>query len=164
MGGIIQLEQGSVWISRCLVLAVAGKNPPQTIGGDKKARTEWCVGCTLLVRVWKAKQDSVWVAHCLVSLWKVERDSVWDAHHLAGIWKVERDGVWVAHRLVRIWKGRTRRRVGCTLPCWPNDAAGGRGHKHPPPHPQFPLSFSFPLFLPPRTPFAIPLTPSVFMT
>jgi len=28
LGGIIQLERGGVWISRCLVLAVAGKNSP----------------------------------------------------------------------------------------------------------------------------------------
>jgi len=124
------LERGGVSISHRLVLAIARKNPPQMIGGDKKARTERCVGCTLLVCIWKAKRDGVWVAH-----------------HLVRVWKVERGGMWVAHRLAGLW----------------NDAAGGRGHKRPPPHLRFPLSFSFPLFLPPCTPFAILLAPSVFV-
>jgi hypothetical protein len=34
---IIERERGGVWTSHGLVLAITGKNPPQTMGGDKKA-------------------------------------------------------------------------------------------------------------------------------
>ena len=85
LGGIIWFERGGMWISRHLVFAVAGKNPPQTMRGIK-ARMERCVGCTPLVRVWKAKRGGVWDAHRLIRIWKVKRDGVWVAHRLAGLW------------------------------------------------------------------------------
>jgi hypothetical protein len=47
LGGIIQLERGGLWISRRLI-AVAGKNPPQTIGGGG---------------IKKLERSGVWVAH-----------------------------------------------------------------------------------------------------
>jgi len=84
LGGIIQLERGGMWISRRLVLAVAGKNPPQTKGEIKKLERSGVWDCTPLVRVWKAKRDGVWDAHRLVHVFKPERAGVWGAHRLAG--------------------------------------------------------------------------------
>jgi len=38
LGGIILFEQGGMWISRHLILAITGNDPPQNDGGgDKKA-------------------------------------------------------------------------------------------------------------------------------
>ena len=48
------------------------KESPPNDEGDKKARTERCVGCTPLVRVWKAKRGGVWDAHRLICIWKVK--------------------------------------------------------------------------------------------
>ena len=92
-GRKIERERGGVWTLRRLVLAVTQKDPPPNDGGDKKARTERCVGCTPLVRIWEAKRDGVWVAHRLVCVWRAKRDGVWDAHRLAAVWKVQRAGV-----------------------------------------------------------------------
>ena len=93
--------------------------------GDKKAWIEQCVGCTLLIYVWKAKQDSVWDTHHLIYIWKVEQAAVLGAHHLTGFW---------------------------------NDAAGGRGHKHPPLYLQsFPSLF---FLLAPPLPILFFLTPT----
>ena len=62
------------------------KESPPNNEGDKKAQMEWCVGCTPLIRIWKAKRGSVWDAHRLIRIWKVKWDGVWVAHHLAGLW------------------------------------------------------------------------------
>jgi len=79
LGGIILFERGGVWISRRLVLAVAGKNPPQMIGRDKKnsngavcgmhtarlrleGQMRWCVGCTL--PHWYLEGRTRWCVGC----------------------------------------------------------------------------------------------------
>jgi hypothetical protein len=62
-------------------------------------------------------------------------------------------------------EGQTRRRVECTPPRWPLERhCRGEGAQTPSSSPRFPLSLSFPLVLPPPTPFSALLAPSVFVT
>ena len=123
------------------------KNPPQMIGGDKKAQMEW--GLHTAYSHLEGQTRCVWDPHCLICVWKVKWDGVWDAHHLVHIWKAEWASVWGAHHFAGFW----------------NDTAGGRRHKCPP-HLQFlfsPPSPSYSCFLLPPTPISALLALSVFM-
>ena len=135
------------------------ENPP-IIGGNNPAQTRRRVDFTppRFCRCWKESPQT------MRGIKKLERSGVWDAHRSFASGRPN-EAVCGMHT-ASFASGRSNEMV-CGLHT--ASLASGTtvqegGGKCPPPHPRFPLSLSFPLFLPPLTPFSALLAPSVFVT